>query len=206
LLGHTHARRGDLALAAEVLEGALQLTTSSYRVWFPPVAAALGWVRVALGRYDGIKLIEEAVAESSTGNRVVLALAKIFLGDAFLTVGRLGDAVRVAEEAYSVSQVEGRRADEALATHLLAAIAFLQPSPDYNSVERGYCAALARATEIGMRPLVAHCHLGLAKLYRRTGARAQAREHLTTATTMYREMDMRFWLWQAEAELKELET
>ena len=49
-----------------------------------------------------------------------------------------------------------------------------------------------------MRPLVAHCHLGLGKLYRRTGKREQAQEHLTTATTMYREMDMRFWLEQAE--------
>ena len=48
--------------------------------------------------------------------------------------------------------------------------------------------------------LVAHCHFGLGKLYRRTGTREQAREHLTTATTMYREMDMRSWLEQAEAD------
>ena len=54
-------------------------------------------------------------------------------------------------------------------------------------------------------PLVAHCHLGLGKLYRRTGKREQAHEHLTTATTMYREMDMRFWLEQAEVEMKALE-
>ena len=53
-----------------------------------------------------------------------------------------------------------------------------------------------------MRPLVAHCHLGLGKLYRRTGKREQAQEHLTTATTMYREMDMTFWLEQAEAEMR----
>ena len=55
-----------------------------------------------------------------------------------------------------------------------------------------------------MRPLIAHCHLGLGKLYRRTGEREQAREHLTIATGMFREMDMRFWLEQAEAEMKEL--
>jgi len=55
-----------------------------------------------------------------------------------------------------------------------------------------------------MRPLIAHCHLGLGKLYRRTGGREQAREHLTIATGMFREMDMRFWLEQAEAEMKEL--
>ena len=53
-------------------------------------------------------------------------------------------------------------------------------------------------------PLVAHCHLGLGKLYRRTDKREQAREHLTTATTMYREMDMRFWLEKAEVELQAL--
>jgi hypothetical protein len=56
----------------------------------------------------------------------------------------------------------------------------------------------------GMRPLVAHCHLGLAKLYPRAGQPEQAREYLTIATTMYREMDMRFWVEQAGAEGREL--
>jgi hypothetical protein len=55
-----------------------------------------------------------------------------------------------------------------------------------------------------MRPLVAQCHLGLGKLYRRTGKREQAHEHLTSATTMYREMGMTYWLQQAEAEWNEL--
>jgi hypothetical protein len=55
-----------------------------------------------------------------------------------------------------------------------------------------------------MRPLVAHCHLGLGKLYRRTDKREEAQEHLTVAATMCREMDMRFWLEQAEAELSAL--
>jgi hypothetical protein len=56
-----------------------------------------------------------------------------------------------------------------------------------------------------MRPLVAHCHLGLVKLYRRAGPREQAREHITIAAAMYREMDMRFWLDEAEGELRALE-
>ncbi len=42
------------------------------------------------------------------------------------------------------------------------------------------------------------------KLYRRTGQRDQAGEHLTIATAMYREMDMAFWLEQAEPETREL--
>jgi hypothetical protein len=69
------------------------------------------------------------------------------------------------------------------------------------SLERG----LAPAMELGLRPEIAHCHLGLSRLYRRTGQREQAQEHLTTAMTMYREMDMRFWLEQAEAEIKGLQ-
>jgi hypothetical protein len=64
--------------------------------------------------------------------------------------------------------------------------------------------AVTLAEPCSMRPLVAHCHLGLGKLYRRTGKPEQAHEHLTTATTMYREMDMRFWLEKAEAEKMEL--
>jgi hypothetical protein len=56
------------------------------------------------------------------------------------------------------------------------------------------------AEELGMRPLVAHCHLGLGTLYRRIGRDEEARVELTTAAEMYRAMDMQFWLARAEAE------
>jgi hypothetical protein len=67
-----------------------------------------------------------------------------------------------------------------------------------------YRGVLALAADLGMRPLVAHCHLGLGKLYRRTGEREQAREHLATATTLYREMALGVWLEQGEAELQQV--
>ena len=63
--------------------------------------------------------------------------------------------------------------------------------------------ALTLAGEFAMRPLAAHCHLGLGRLYRRTGNQEQAHEHLTTATSMYREMGMTYWLEKAEAEMRE---
>ena len=69
---------------------------------------------------------------------------------------------------------------------------------DAESAEAKYREALALAEPRGMRPLIAHCHLGLGKLYRRTGKREQAQEDLTTATTMYREMGMTYWLERAE--------
>jgi hypothetical protein len=44
---------------------------------------------------------------------------------------------------------------------------------------------------------VAHCHLGLGKLYRHTGDPAKTSKHLSTATALYREMGMDFWLEKA---------
>ena len=67
-----------------------------------------------------------------------------------------------------------------------------------------YREALALAKPRRKRPLIAHCHLGLGKLYRHTGKHEQAQQHLTTATTMYRETGMTYWLEKAEAETKAL--
>jgi tetratricopeptide (TPR) repeat protein len=119
-----------------------------------------------------------------------------WLGRAALLLGRLDDARRLADCPLRYSPSHPGYAAHAL--HLLADLA---THPDQFDAERGetyYREAFAIAERLGMRPLVAHCHLGLGKLYQHTGKREHAGEHLTTATTMYREMDMRFWLEQAE--------
>ena len=92
------------------------------------------------------------------------------------------------------------RGHQVYALRLLGEIAAQQEPPEAEPAETHYRQAMALAEELGMRPLVAHCDLGLGKLYRRSGKQDQAHEHLGTATTMYRDMDMRFWLEQAEAQ------
>ena len=77
--------------------------------------------------------------------------------------------------------------------------------PDAAPAEAHYQQALALAEELGMRPLVAHCHLGLGRLYGQTGRREAARAALATAIDLYRAMDMTFWLPQAEAALAQVE-
>ena len=79
------------------------------------------------------------------------------------------------------------------------------PPPDAAQAEAHYQQALALAKELGMRPLMAHCHLGLGRLYYQTGRGAQARAALTTAIDLYRAMDMTFWLPEAEAALAQVE-
>ena len=85
---------------------------------------------------------------------------------------------------------------------ILGEIASHRDPPAAEEAEASFGEAMALAVELGMRPIVAHCHLGFGKLDRRTGKREQAREYLIIAATMFREMHMRFWLEKAEAEMK----
>jgi tetratricopeptide (TPR) repeat protein len=126
------------------------------------------------------------------------------LGEACLLGDRREDALRFAERAVRLTRERGQRGYEAWALWLLGEIASHSDPPDVGAAEGHYRQAMALAEELGMRPLLAHCRLGLGKLYRRKGPLQQAQEHLTTAMTMYREMDMRFWLEQGEAEQKRL--
>jgi hypothetical protein len=87
--------------------------------------------------------------------------------------------------------------------HLLGDIASHPDRFDAESGETFYRRALALAEPRGMRPLIAHCHLGLGKLYRRASKREQGHEHLTNAMTLFREMDMNFWLEMAEMEMSQ---
>jgi hypothetical protein len=94
-----------------------------------------------------------------------------------------------------------------LAAHgsrLLGDIATQPDRFDAESGESHYRQALALAEPRGMRPLAAHCHLGLARLYRHTGKLEKARECLNTARTMYREMDLGSWLDEAAEESRRL--
>jgi hypothetical protein len=55
-----------------------------------------------------------------------------------------------------------------------------------------------------MRPLQAHCRLGLGHLHAQVSSFANARCELLAAIELYREMSMPFWLSKAEAALAEL--
>jgi hypothetical protein len=105
----------------------------------------------------------------------------------------------VAERALTSSRERQERGFEAWALRLLAEIVGAPGSPRSAAAEDLYRQALALAERLAMRPLAAHCHLGLGRLHARAGDEPRSLEHLTTAAGLYREMDMPFWLEQAEA-------
>ena len=164
------------------------------------VLAQLGEVTEALDRLrEGEQLFEGQVAKGYVGN---VAWSYESLGRASLLLGRLDEAQRLGDRAVESSPHHSGFAAHAL--HLLGDIATHPARFDAETGEAYYRQALGIADLRGMRPLIAHCHLGLGKLYHRIRKRELAQEHLTTATTMYRAMDMRFWLEQAEAATKEI--
>ena len=118
--------------------------------------------------------------------------------------GRSHDAIAAAQRGLEWTRERHERPNEAWNLRALAEATAQATPPDFALANQLCQEAAAQAEQLGMRPLVARCHLDLGRLARRTDQRERAREHLTTATTMLREMGMRFWLEQAEAEVRML--
>jgi tetratricopeptide (TPR) repeat protein len=203
-LGRVYSCRGDVNRAIDLCTRSLAVA----REW--GVHNVIQWSSASLGvayTLDGrtteaVARLEEAVAAGESASSLD-PYTLVSLGQAYLSAGRSDDASRCAREALDMCRQRTRRDAEADALHLIGDLAAGREPPASEEAMAHYRQALALADELGMRPLIAHCHLGLGRLSRRTGEHEQAREHLTTATTMYREMDMSYWLEQAEAELME---
>jgi tetratricopeptide (TPR) repeat protein len=170
------------------------------------MAAALGAAYTLGGRVvDAVPLLtqalEQTIATAMAGDQ---ALCSLPLGEAHLMAGRLEEAHTLAEDTLALAREHQQQGTQAYALRLLGEIAAHRAPPDVDAAATHYHQALALAEELGMRPLQAHCHLGLGTLYATVGQRAQARTALATAIEMYRVMDMTFWLPQAEAVLAQV--
>jgi AAA ATPase domain/MalT-like TPR region len=125
-------------------------------------------------------------------------------GQTRMLAGRLGEAHALAECALALARMHQARGHQAYALRLLGDIAVRREPPERALAEAYYRQALAMADDLGMRPLQAHCHLGLGNLYADIGRRAEAHAELSAAFDLYRAMEMTFWLPQAEVALAQL--
>jgi predicted ATPase/class 3 adenylate cyclase len=196
--------QGDLLKALPRLEQAVGICQAADLLgWFPRMAAALGAAYTLAGRVaDAVPLLTQALEQATATERVdCQALCCLPLGEAYLLAGRLEEAHALAERALAHAREHQERGHQAYALRLLGEIAAQREPPQSDQAGDDYHQAFTLAEELGMRPLVAHCHLGLGTLYLKTGRVEQARAELTTAIALYRAMEMTFWLPQAEAAL-----
>jgi tetratricopeptide (TPR) repeat protein len=175
-LGLLALRQGDLPRALPRLERALGICQNAdLPVYFPLMAAALGAAYTMAGSVaDAMPLLTQAL-EQSTGTETVVyqALSRLSLGEAHQLAGRLEDAHALAAGALPHAHEHQERGDQAYALRLLGEIAAHRDPPESDQAGDDYRQALALAEELGMRPLVASCHLGLGTLSVTIGSRAE---------------------------------
>jgi class 3 adenylate cyclase/tetratricopeptide (TPR) repeat protein len=203
-LGFAQLMKGDVGSALSTLLRAETVAQASDLPLLANTAHAFaGYAYLHAGDLDeaATRLSRAIAYNDSTGFMTFQALSLVHRSKAHLQSGELEEAASVAERAALLTMECRQDAHHAWALWMLGEVAAYPQNIRRDVSDRRYRDAIRLATELGMRPLVAHCHLGLGKLYRRTGKREEAQEHLTTATTMYREMRMTYWLEKAEAEL-----
>jgi DNA-binding SARP family transcriptional activator len=203
--GMRHLLKGDWPKARDLIERWISVVKAANVGLHVPIAVAasawalaqLGETREALARLgEGEALLERQVLRGFVGN---LGWVFYSLGRASLLLGRLDDARRLGDRAIELSPSHPGFAAQAL--HLLGDIAAHPDRFDAERSEGCYREALALAATRGMRPLVAHCHLGLATVHARCGRSEEARLEMSAAMALYQEMHMIFWLHRAEAAL-----
>lgn len=199
-VGDLYIRKGDPDKAIRSLErGLILCQATDIRLLFPMVASSLGAAYALSGRLaEAVPLCEQAVEAGVSMKIMFFPLWVGWLAAAYLLAGRIGDAAGAADRALDLSRARKERGCAAWALRLFGEIHSRRDPLQVEDAEAPYRQAMALAKELGMRPLEAHCHLGLGKLYGRIGYPDQGQEHLTTAMTMYSEMDMGFWLEKAE--------
>ncbi len=199
--------KGDVRSAIPVLERGRELCQAfDFPLMIPLLASSLGAAYTLSGRpVEAIPLLEHAARQAVSMKRMGEHSSLVTrLGEAYLLAGRVGDATESARHALQLSRHHRERGREAYALHLLGEIASSGDSSEVEKADNSYREAAVLSEELVMRPLLAHCHLGLGRLYRRASRRAAAEEHLAAASTTYRALDMPLWLERAETELKPL--
>jgi class 3 adenylate cyclase/tetratricopeptide (TPR) repeat protein len=204
VLGFLHLHQGEPDRAASTLTRGLAIQEigeiPALRTMF---LAGIGHAHTLSGRFgEALALLEQSVEPSNFARSPQHPFPFLFLGRAYLETGRIEQSVTAASRCLELCRTRRDRGGEAWSLSLLGEIGLRRSPLDAERVREHWCQAMALATDLGMRPLVAHCQLGLGRAYRRSSSGEKAREHLTTAVTMYREMDMRFWRDQAEAALR----
>lgn len=200
-LGGVRVRIGEFEAAVPPLARGLAMS-EQVPLLRPSIAADLGVAHARCGRIaEGLSHLDAAVEGATTMGRLSrLPLLIVKCGEIHLLAGEQAQAERLATNALALATEQKERGNEAYARRLLAEIGAASPSPSMHA-QREFMAALTLATELGMQPLVAHCHAGLGRLAARRGDAVPAAEHFAKAASLYRTLGMHYWSIQLEGDV-----
>jgi len=205
LLAHTHYRRGDLSIAVEVGEHALDLSSASEN----QIAHAFACAFLS-GAYAGAGQVEKARSCAQRAEQLFADMraslgqrqARCVLVEAHLRAGALDLALELASATLELVRASGQRLLEVWLLNLIGEIHARWDPPELERAQDAFIDAMTLATDLGMRPSLAHAELGLGRVLTRMGKAEQACNRFTAALTSYRAMDMRTWPELVETELR----
>jgi class 3 adenylate cyclase/tetratricopeptide (TPR) repeat protein len=201
-IGTIHLRSGELQQAIPTFERALELgELARIPVGFSYGASYLGYALALAGRVkEGLPLLEQSCSPAVSKEFVARHSLRIaYLGEGYLLSGRLDDAIAAAQNALDLARSHDERGHEAYALRLLGEV--MTRRQECTRAREHYEDALRLAQALGMRPLAAHCHWGLARLCRHADDEESARHHAAIAQSEFRDMDMTGWLQRLDAEM-----
>ena len=193
--------KGDFEKAIDVLERGLKVCDSSeIPVQRPLVASCLGAAYASVGRLDeALQLLESAVRDTASMRRMAgQAMRVAWLSGAYMLADRMDEAEAFARSGLELVDESKDKGTRAWLLVILSDLTARRKPINADQAEANCKAALALAHELGMRPLQAHCHLGLAKIYADMKDPAKAQSELVSAAELYRVMSMPFWASKAE--------
>jgi tetratricopeptide (TPR) repeat protein len=165
-IGLLSLSQGEIQAAIPFFERCLGLCREwDISGWFAILASQLGYTYALSGRMsEALPLLEQAIGQVPSKRSVYYSRLLGYLSEAYLLDGRPDDALPLAVSALESSIARKERGFQAYALRLVGEIAACHGRPDVDEAESNNYQALALAEELGMRPLQAHCHLGLGKL------------------------------------------
>jgi tetratricopeptide (TPR) repeat protein len=194
-LGGTLVRRGQFREARGLLERGIA-QCGDMPAFYPPLAGDLAVVNALTGRTaEALELAERGVRQAQSMQRLGrLSLIMTHLGEARLLAGQPAAAAADARRALELAHTHRERGNVVYAERLLGLAAGAASPPDAEAARGHLTRALDLAGLLGMRPLAARCHLGLARLARDVGDAAGAEKHLAAAREAFEAMRMTYWL------------
>jgi tetratricopeptide (TPR) repeat protein len=158
--------RGDAREAAGIFDHLLRLCKAhDLDAYVSRIMAALGCAKARSGRvHDGLQLLQEAVAlDRSDEARTTRAFALTALAEASLLAGDAEKALSHVTESLRQTEKYRERGEEAYARWLHATILSVS-AENSEAASSMFMGAADLAAELGMKPLLAHCYLGLGDL------------------------------------------
>ena len=189
--GFVLSHQGDTASALVSLEHGYQICRSAQISFLVPVlSTSLGHTYSLAGRPDeGVELLSRAVGYSQFAKFPYgVAWSTVYLGFARLLTGHADSVIAQANSAVDLASRHHYRAVEASARRLVAEAR--HRSGQINAAEASYLEALKIASDLGLRPEIAHCQNGLAQICFLLGRTHEGDQLLHAANLLYSSLEM----------------